>query len=316
MKKEDLYAKIIDVVESGVYFVDIEKRLTFWNKAAEDISGYKKEEILGLQCQHTGLDHIDEHGSQLCKVGCPLYATIIDGNTREAEVFLKHKDGHRVPIKVNIFPLEEDGQIVGAVEIFHQNSPAVYDDNLMEDLKNNASNDSLTGLPNRKSVETFLEFKISEVKRFERKFCVIFLDIDNFGAFNKEHGHVIGDLVLKTVATTVMRTVRTTDIFGRWGGEEFIGVFEVKQEFEASIIAEKIRMLISNCEIDSSEGENLSVTASLGCTVVRDSDTILSVVNRADGMMRESKRKGKNKVSFSSYSSDLEDALIKRMGLR
>ena len=315
MEKGKLYGEIIDIIGSGVYFVDVNKSVTFWNKAAENISGYKKNEILGLKCENTRLDHIDEHGNLLCKVGCPLYATIIDGNARKAEVFLRHKEGYRVPVKVEIFPIEEDGEIIGAVEVFHQNSPAVYDDNLIEDLKNNAASDPLTGIPNRKSVEVFLEFKVSEVKRFQRKFCVVFLDIDNFGEFNKKFGHAIGDAVLKSVASTVTRVVRQVDLFGRWGGEEFVGIFEIKQEFETSLLAEKIRMLIANSDVGIAKAElqnlgyemetdeempDLSVTASIGCTVIRDTDDMMSVISRADEMMRESKKKGKNKVSFSN----------------
>ncbi|MCL1996740.1 MAG: sensor domain-containing diguanylate cyclase [Defluviitaleaceae bacterium] len=299
MDKERLYSEIIDIIDSGVYFVDTEKRIIFWNKAAEKISGYSKDEVLGVACENTNLNHIDENGTQLCKVGCPLYATIIDGCKRTANVFLRNKDGARVPIKVNIFPIERDGQIIGAVEIFSQSSPLIYDNALIEGLKNNASTDALTGLPNRKSLESFIEFKLGETKRFDRIFGIIFLDIDNFGSFNKEFGHELGDLVLKNVAESVVKTVRNTDMFGRWGGEEFIGVFEVKQDFETSIVAEKLRMLIENSIIDSNNGVKLSVTASLGCTIIRATDTIFTAISRADEMMRASKKKGKNRISYT-----------------
>jgi len=301
MEKEKLYLEIINALKDGVYFVDQERRITFWNNAAEQITGYSKEEIIGVKCQDTKLNHIDQDGVNLCEVGCPLYATIIDGVQRSGDVFVRHKDGHRIPIKVNMFPVEEDGVIVGGVEVFLQSSPVVYEDDFIEDLATSASSDKLTGLPNRRSLETFLEFKLSEARRFGRKFCVVFLDLDNFGSFNKTYGHDIGDAVLKAVSGSVMHTIRNVDMFGRWGGEEFLGVFEVNQDHEATLISEKIRVLISKSEVDiDDKGGKVSISASLGTTVVRDEDTLITIIQRADELMRKSKEKGKNRVSFSA----------------
>lgn len=300
MEKEKLYLEIINALKDGVYFVDQERRITFWNKAAEEITGYSRDEIVGVKCQDTNLNHIDHDGVNLCEVGCPLYATIIDGVQRSGDVFVRHKNGQRIPIKVNMFPVEEDGQIVGGVEVFLQSSPVVYDDDIFADLSNAASTDKLTGLPNRRSLETFLEFKLSETKRFGRRFCVIFLDLDNFGSFNKSYGHNVGDAVLKAVSASVMHTIRTTDMFGRWGGEEFLGVFEVVQDHEATLISEKIRVLISKSEVDTDDkGGKAAISASIGATVVRDDDTLVTIVKRADELMQSSKQKGRNRVSFS-----------------
>lgn len=296
MKPENLYLTIINNLCDGVYFVDTERRITFWNKAAENITGYKKEEIVGQCCQCNLLNHIDRDGRPLCTVGCPLYATIIDGKQRKDEVFLRHKDGHRIPILVNIFPIVEEDNIIGAVEIFTLNSPIVYDDNLIEKLSNMAMNDQLTGLANRRKMESYIEYRLQEFKRFQRKFCVIFLDIDNFSAFNNIYGHDVGDSVLKSVTKSINHSVRTSDLFGRWGGEEFIGVFEVKNDYEATLLAEKIRALVAGSEI-SHAGENLSVTASVGVTLAREDDTIESVVERADTLMYRSKKKNKNCIS-------------------
>jgi len=230
-------------------------------------------------------------------VGCPLYASIIDGKQRSATVFVRHKDGHRKPIFVNIFPMRNDeGKIIGGIEVFTPASPIVYDDVLVESLSNMAMRDKLTGLPNRTKLESFLEFNLSELKRFQSNFCVVFLDIDNFGKFNNTYGHELGDEVLKTVAKSSNHSVRKSDLFGRWGGEEFIGIFKIKSDFEAVILAEKVRMLIENSKV-AHEGGELSVTASIGVTVAKASDTPESVVKRADELMYKSKQSGKNRVN-------------------
>ena len=293
---EHFYLEILDNLCDGIYFVDTERRITFWNHAAERITGYRKEEMLGKCCQSNLLNHIDQDGRPLCLLGCPLYQSIFDGQRREAQVFLRHKDGQRIPVHVVIIPVEKDGVITGAIEIFTPNSPIVYDDNLIEHLSNLAMCDQLTGTPNRRKLASALEFRLLEYQNFASSFCVIFLDLDNFGDFNNRYGHELGDRVLTTIAKTVTQNLRTSDLFGRWGGEEFLGIFELDSAEEGMRIAERLRMLIERSEIQDGE-ERLFVTASLGIAVARKEDTSDSMVERADQMMYKSKQKGKNCVT-------------------
>ena len=297
MKSENLYFEIINNLCDGVYFVDTERKITFWNKAAEEITGYTSEEMVDRHCHDNLLNHIDEEGRPLCIVGCPLYQTILDGIQRKAKVFLRHKDGHRLPILVNIFPMrDENSMIIGAIEVFTPNSPVVYEDNLIEKLSEIAMNDALTGLPNRRYVSSFLEYKLNEFSRFNNPVAVLFMDVDNFSKFNNIYGHEVGDSVLKNVTTSIRKSMRKTDLFGRWGGEEFLGVFSLKNEADAFMVAEKSRMLIENTEIIHNDVV-LSVTASIGVTVLKADDTLDSVVERADALMYKSKNEGKNRVS-------------------
>ena len=295
MRNEDLYLNIINTMSDGVYYVDTERRIMFWNRAAEAISGYSADEMVGRRCDDNILNHIDIDGRPLCIVGCPLYATMIDEKIRKHEVFLRHKDGRRVPVFVNIYPVKENGVIIGALEIFAPNSPIVYNDDLVEQLSNMAMRDALTELPNRRYVQSFLEYKISEFKRVNAVFAVLFLDIDNFSFVNNTYGHDVGDLALKSLADANKKRIRKTDMFGRWGGEEFIGVYSIKAEYDAPIIAEKVRKLIAETVIPY---ENpFSITASIGITVSRGDDTSESLIERADKLMYQSKKTGKNKVS-------------------
>jgi len=295
MVSAEMYLHIINNLSDGVYFVDKNRCISFWNKAAESITGYTKEEVVGRSCADNILNHIDEEGRPLCVVGCPLYASVIDGKQRKAEVFLKHKDGHRVPVLVNVFPMSVDGEIIGAAEIFTPNSPVVYNSDLVERLSNIAMHDELTSLPNRRHLQSFLEYKVNEYERFNERFAVLFLDIDNFRDFNNEYGHEAGDLVLKAVAKTISKTTRKADLFGRWGGEEFLGIYGVKSDYDAPIIAEKIRILVQHTQVPYDSV--LSVTASVGVTIVQPGDTAESIVDRADKRMYASKEAGRNRVT-------------------
>ena len=296
MDNERIYLEIVNSMREGVYLTSQDRTILFWNKAAESITGYRKEEIVGKHCQNTPLEHIDSEGRTICMTGCPLHATLLDGQQRSRNIFLKHLKGHRLAVKAQFFPIREDGRIVGAIEIFTPESTTEYNNDLIENLSNSAMNDQLTGLPNRRKVESFLDFRLKERELFLHDFFVVFLDIDHFRYFNNTYGHDAGDVVLKSIADAVKQVIRTNDLFGRWGGEEFIGVFMIKNEKDALLLAEKIRVLIENIDIVI-HGKALKVTASLGITKALEGDTIDSVVKRADELMYQSKKNGRNKVS-------------------
>ena len=296
MQEERLYLNIINNLRDGVYFVDNDRRILFWNKAAEEITGYAAREIVGKQCQSSHLNHVDEQGLPLCSVGCPLFSTIIDGKQRIANVFVRHKTGYRIPITVNIFPVYENESIVGAAEVFTKNSPKFYEDDLIEKLSGVAMHDALTGLPNRRYLESFLEYKLNDFIRFGRSFAVLFSDIDDFRNFNNEYGHDAGDAVLCNIANSLNNSVRSSDLVGRWGGEEYLGVYTLSKNSEAAIIGEKYRALVANTEI-MHDGKSLSVSVSVGITVACKNDTVESIIKRADLLMYQSKQNGKNLVT-------------------
>ena len=296
MDLKDIYIAIISNMQDGAYFVDQNRRILFWNDAAERITGYSKEEIIGKDCPSSNLNHIDEEGRPLCKVGCPLFATNIDGKQRQERVFVRHKDGHRIPIRVNIFPIRKGDEILGSIELFTQDSPTKYDDVLITKLSGMAMHDDLTMLPNRRYLESFLNYKLSQFERFGQDFAVIFADIDNFSAFNNTYGHEAGDAVLQNIAQTFRQNTRKEDLIGRWGGEEFVGIFTISNDYEGTILANNLRAVIENTEINYND-EALHVTLSVGVTTAKMNDTPDSIVDRADHLMYESKAKGKNRVT-------------------
>jgi two-component system cell cycle response regulator len=294
---EQLYLSILDTICDGVYFIDAERRILYWNKAAENITGYTSDEMVGKTCIDSQLRHMDGEGRALCSADCPLLAILKDGKPRKERIFVWHKNGHSIPIVINISPYFENGKVAGAIKVFSQESPTVYEDDLVERLSGIAMHDALTGLPNRRYIESFLSYKLDEYARFGKLFAVLFADIDNFGSFNNRYGHDVGDAVLTSIASSIHASIRKSDLIGRWGGEELVGIYSIVKPFDAPILAEKFRKLISNTQVPSKEGP-LHVTVSAGITVIRPSDTADSIVERADMLMYKSKRAGKDQVSF------------------
>ena len=125
-KQEKFYRDLLNNLSDGVYFTDLHRRITFWNKGAERLTGYSQEEVLGRRCSDNILVHVDHAGRNLCVSECPLDDCMGKCVTHEAEIFLHHKEGHRVPVIVRVSPIQDDtGKVIGAVEIFSNNSAKI-----------------------------------------------------------------------------------------------------------------------------------------------------------------------------------------------
>ncbi len=299
MKNDDLfYKKLLDNLYDGVYFVDHLRRITFWNKGAERITGYPASEVVGKQCYDNFLMHSDRHGNVLCLTMCSLSDP--DCAEQNREVYLRHKDGHRVPVIVRAAPmLDEQGVAVGGIEIFTDNTPAAAAFDRLAELEKIAYLDPLTGLANRRYAEITLRARLEELQRYGWRFGVIFIDIDNFKTVNDQYGHVIGDEVLRMVAKTLQNSVRSFDIVSRWGGEEYVAVIAHIEGEELYVTANRCRALVEQSGISAEP--SLKVTISLGATLALEDDTVETLIMRADQLMYQSKKAGRNCVTVDGF---------------
>lgn len=297
MKMTEIYQKILDNMYEGIYFVNTEREITFWNKGAEKLTGFTAEEMVGTHCYDNKLNHIDDFGTKLCLNGCPLMSTIEDGQVRNANLYLHHKEGHRVPIKVKTTAIEEEGAIVGAVEMFVKADNNFFEYYELDELKEIAFRDQLTKLPNRKNFENRL---LNEMKIWSHKpeaLALAFIDIDHFKAVNDTYGHATGDEVLKMVAKSLESGIMKTDYIGRWGGEEFVCLITDTDYDTIKIIAERLRVLVENSGVRKLDDE-IKVTVSLGVVFYRKGESMDSFIERADQKMYDSKNNGRNRVSL------------------
>lgn len=222
-ENSEFYKSLLDNMYDGVYFVDRDRRITYWNHGAEQITGYESKIVLGHSCSENILNHVTADGVMLCQNGCPLAASIKDGKSREAEVFLHHAKGNRVPVHVRVTPIKDEyGNIVGAVETFSRNSSSDKALTELADLRSKVDKDELTGLRNRAYTERRLQGLMAELNGDQPTAGVLFVDIDHFKMVNDEYGHEIGDQALIMVARTIRENLRDGDVVGRWGGDEFL----------------------------------------------------------------------------------------------
>ena len=297
--EKDFYKEIIDNLYDGVYFVDRDRVITYWNKGAERITGYPAAQAIGRACRDNMLNHITANGVQLCLNNCPLAAVMEDGNPREAEVYLHHADGYRIPVMVRASALrDENGDIIGAVESFSNNTKVIEARRRLNEMSQIARTDTLTRIGNRQHIEGRLRAVIAEFENSQTNAGLLFMDIDHFKQVNDTYGHDIGDKILCMVTNTFHHSLRSTDTIGRWGGEEFIAIlYDIFDDTTLIVIADKVRTLVEASRLDL-DNRSLSVTISIGATRLHSNDTPESFIRRADGLMYRSKRAGRNRVTI------------------
>jgi len=168
----------------------------------------------------------------------------------------------------------------------------IYAKKKQERIEEQATHDALTKIYNRYGINTVLSSKIHEYMRYGEIFSIIFFDIDHFKKVNDTYGHDIGDFVLQNIAKIVSSNIRESDVFGRWGGEEFIVILPKTPLNEAVRVANKLRKSIESEHF----GIEQKITCSFGVTEVREGDTASTLLKRADEYLYIAKESGRNCV--------------------
>ena len=298
----EFYKNLLDNLNDGVYFTDSARKITYFNKAAERITGYKSSEVVGSGCSDNILVHVNEKGENLCAGCCPLAESIDEGITKENKIFLHHKDGHRVPVLVRVVPLKnEHGKVIGAAEIFSDVSPKTELLQRIGELQQQALIDPLTMAGNRRYADIDLQIKFDEMRRYGWQFGVIFADVDSLKTINDQYGHEAGDRVLKMAAQTMLNSVRASDLVCRWGGDEFIAIIANATPEMLYVMSDRLRVLVEQSFI-TTKSNIIRTTVSIGATIVQPDDTPKTLVKRADRLLYLSKQAGRNHTSTDLLS--------------
>lgn len=176
--------------------------------------------------------------------------------------------------------------------------------------------DDLTGLYNFRYLEACLESEINRVQRFETKFSLLFIDLDNFKPVNDQYGHLSGSSVLKQLANLLRHELRDVDSIFRYGGDEFVVLLVETDAQKAFGVGDRLREKIEQHRFVVSKQKGIHITASIGIASCPDhSASSKELLSLADECMYKSKRAGKNKVAILEKSgSSTEEITEKEMG--
>lgn len=174
-----------------------------------------------------------------------------------------------------------------------------YNKEVHDKLKQLSTIDDLTGALNRRAFVEIATEEIERTKRHQRPLSLVIVDFDFFKKVNDSHGHSVGDVVLAKVCGEITKILRVSDIFCRWGGEEFCIVLPETNKDQCYEFAEKIRKHIGRTTFELPKAQ-LTITASLGCSSLSPEDKSLArLIERADKALYQSKENGRNCVTLS-----------------
>lgn len=170
-----------------------------------------------------------------------------------------------------------------------------------------AVTDPLTHLANRRSLDEHLDREWARSQRYGNPFAVLMLDVDFFKKVNDNHGHAVGDQVLRLISETASQVVRQTDVVGRFGGEEFMVLAPETNAVNAKILAERIRVRIAGASLDHRELPGVTVSVGVASTDRGEIGSVRRLVELADEALYAAKDAGRDRVVVSGSSS--EDAV-------
>jgi diguanylate cyclase (GGDEF)-like protein len=169
--------------------------------------------------------------------------------------------------------------------------------NYLSEIENAAYTDALTGLYNRKHFTELADADIQRAARINQSIYIAMMDIDLFNKINDVYGHTAGDMVLKTTADTIRRTIRAYDLVGRYGGEKFSIIFAISKETEVLKLAQRIRTNIERASTNY-EGDEIKITCSIGIAKLLKDDTLETAIQKAEEALCVAKNSGRNQVKF------------------
>lgn len=271
---------------SLVAIVLMKGRTVDWiNHHAEELFGYSLAEAVGRLS-----DFIYEHHEDFERLGREAPPVLRRGESYRAEYSYKRKDGSLFWGIISGKAIDPANLAEGALFIIMDITPRKVAEQrlkkLNEQLENQATTDHLTGIGNRRHVTAQLNAEIGRSNRYAESFSVILLDVDHFKLINDQHGHDVGDRVLKGISALLRQTCRVVDSVARWGGEEFLVLCPSTALVDAAHLAELLRMRIGQLDF----GLGAVVTASFGVASHQSGQSLDDLIKSADAALYEAKK--------------------------
>lgn len=292
----DAQAKLrlaMDIAAVGYWEMNPRTYAVEYSPEWKRLLGYADAEIANDHEEWISRLHPDDHDLVLSKIKAFQTAAASD---YRMEFRLRHKDGnYRWIASRAVVTVDETGTPVWIRGVHLDITERKEIENRIRQI---SQHDPLTGLPNRALLHEFAELLLAAARRNERQAAVLFVDLDHFKPINDQHGHDVGDEVLKEVARRLRTSVRESDLVGRLGGDEFLLVLaDIRSEESASRVARLCLKRLSQPYL--LRGLELRTTCSIGISLFpQDGGDLGALIHHADAAMYQAKHEGRNKFQF------------------
>lgn len=287
--------RLLEEFHDAVFFLDPTLRITFWNLAAERLTGLPSGSVEHKQWAPELINLRDGDRRPFSDSACPLTAAAQQGVASVRRLMLTGRNGQWLEVEAHLTPIVGKGGVaLGAAVVMRDVSSEVTLEQRVQSLHEKASRDALTQVANRAEFDRFLKLAFDSHLECGRPFALILCDLDKFKQVNDTHGHQAGDEVLVQFSALLRRHSRSGDLVARYGGEEFALLCTDCDGAAAVRKAEAIRADLAELPLAALGGK--SVTASFGVTEMQDGDTPETILRRADRGLYQAKDNGRNCV--------------------
>ena len=295
---EGLFRAVFDGSPVATAVVDLDGRFVQVNDALAMICGRPADDLLGrgfAEITHRDDLAVDEE----------LLAEVRAGRRGgyQMEKRFLHRAGHEVWVELTVSAVHDAAgaisHFVSHVEDISGRKALIDMADSSEDLAYWATHDHLTGLPNRRYLDSFLTSNLGPRRRADDHLVVLFLDLDDFKPVNDEHGHQTGDEVLRTIARRLRSAAREDELVARYGGDEFVVVTtRARTAYDVSLLAERILGAVRT-PIVGLTADPIRVGASVGIGHAHGEEDPTALLTRADAASYRAKRAGKGRIEYA-----------------
>jgi len=280
----ELLAALLEEIDEGIYVVDRERRILYWNHGAEKITGYLAQEVTGRACQSDLLMHCDVEGNILCGSGCPLAEVIEDGAPRAVTVFLRHRDGHRLPVRVRARALRDArGRIMGALELF-ETAVAPGRGRVSPEAE-------VAGPATREYAEWELAHALATQRRFGHRVAWMGVELDHAAEWEQRFGPGFLEAAVLRIFETLDANLGSRDLLARWSRTGFRVLVGQAEPVRLAELGQKLAMLVRASTVPW-WGDSCTVTVSVAAAVADEDDTVESLERKVQELLERCRMRG------------------------
>ncbi len=312
LKERERLGGILRSVGDGVYGVDTDGRISFVNPACRRILGYEPDErLIGRSAQEL-FHYADAQGHSVDEAHCLLQQTYEGGEPIEAgEAIFWHKAGTPIAVECTVYPLNIEERWEGSVVAFRDVSDRKQ---LEEELRWQATHDTLTKLYNRRYFEEQLSLEVDRLQRSSETSALLYLDLDRFKYINDTAGHAAGDRLLVEIAQQMTHRLRKSDLLARLGGDEFAIVLRNVSRSSVHLVADDFREMLDTY-LFVYNGKQYKVNGTIGIALIdRDTESASEILANADIACHLAKGEGRNRTHLFVPDNDSKKTMDLDLG--
>lgn len=304
LEDPSIYRAVLESLQIGIYFVDREQRIVFWNDGAEKITGYLRQDVVGSFCREASAGESGTERVVLTDAAESLRTALRDGKPAMGEISLRHKAGHRIFVRIRTVPIRNaHGTIIGAAESIDESLSASEWDRRQSKLANYGCIDPTTGVLTHDLIISRLREAVATYAEAHVPFSILAAKVDGVEQLRSSYGGAVITPVLRVIATSLENSLRPTDFLGRISESRFLAILNECGSPELPRAAERIKKTVNASEVQW-WGDRWPVTVSVGGAVVMPGDTLDSLLARAMKALERSVEAGGNRVTTAVFQTE------------